>query len=165
VSKRSAIIGLVAVAAVTAFFARDRLFPRKLPALVLETSQGGTVALRDTGGKEYGVILYFSSVPGDQHAALFPHAVGTYKAMQASARYHVLVVFGASDLQVARDFAAKVDIPVVLDPGKELARRLGFTYLGIVFYRPSGKIVKKVAEASLMRVIDLDDHLDVLRGR
>jgi len=49
VSKRSAIIGLVAVAAVTAFFARDRLFPRKLPALVLETSQGGTVALRHGG--------------------------------------------------------------------------------------------------------------------
>lgn len=160
--KPSRVLQIALLVGVVGFLLRPVLFPKKIPMLSLEVNTGGTQDLRDLDGRQLGLLLYATTMPGGQEKEVMNRDIATWKGLQESKKYRVVVAYGQDDADAAREFAKKYDTPVLIDAGKKLRDALGVKYMAIAVYREDGKILALQEDKYLLTPLTADDHVDAL---
>jgi hypothetical protein len=72
-----------------------------------------------------------------------------------------VAVYGESDPDKAEAYAKTFEVPVLIDPGKQVAKALGVDFFAIVVFGPNGKIIKQKDEGYFTSIPTADDHMDL----
>lgn len=135
---------------------------RRMPHMDLRTQGGERVWVDRTEGRPLGVLIYFSRTPCQGHLQVLPWNVGAKQLLDRNPKFHTIVVYGDDTAEAAAALAQEMPIPVALDPGRRLAKALGFEYYGVVIFDPKGKVLKRIEGGNYQAGPGLDGYLEKL---